>query len=171
MISEKMRTALNAQINAELWSAYLYLSMSLDAELQGRQGTANWMFIQWREEQDHARILEKYMMQHDAQIQLLPIAAVPIHWNDMEDMFTSALMHETEITAMIHELVNLARAEQDYASDRFLDWFVGEQTEEEASVRLVLDSLRFLAGNPYGLFAYDLSLLEREYCPSVASVD
>lgn len=77
MLSKQLHEAINAQINAELWSAYLYLAMSLDAENKGYKGVANWFYVQFQEEQDHARIFMNYLNSVDAKVTLLPIAEVP----------------------------------------------------------------------------------------------
>lgn len=165
MLSRKMTDALNEQINAEMWSAYLYLAMSIDAETKGYSGVSNWFYIQWLEELDHAAILQRYLVHMNADVQLLPIAAVPQHWDNINELFTDTLQHEQEVTAMIHSLMRLAIAEQDYATESRLRWFVDEQTEEEASARDILSSLRFTDGNPYGQFAFDQQLAERKYTP------
>ena len=80
MLSQKLQDAINEQINAELWSAYLYLAMSMDAEAKGHSGVANWFFIQFKEEQDHARIFMNYLNSRDVKVVLKPIAEVPESW-------------------------------------------------------------------------------------------
>ena len=87
MLSKKLHEAINAQINAELWSAYLYLAMSLDAETKGYKGVANWFYVQFQEEQDHARIFMNYLNSRDAKVTLLPIEAVPSTWDNVLEMF------------------------------------------------------------------------------------
>ena len=101
MISARLHTAINNQINAELWSAYLYLSMSLDAEAKGLKGVANWFYIQWLEEQDHARILMNYLNSRDAKVTLKPIEKVDTEWSSVLEMFTETLRHEQVVTSMI----------------------------------------------------------------------
>ena len=95
MLSTKLHDAVNEQINAELWSAYLYLSMSLDAEAKGLKGVANWFFIQYREEQDHARIFMNFLNSRDCKVELKPITEVPTSWNSALDMFKDTLAHES----------------------------------------------------------------------------
>ena len=133
MISKKMQNAINEQINAELWSAYLYLSMAMDAEAKALKGIANWFFVQWLEEQDHARIFQNYLNARGAKVNLLPIAEVPQEWNSPLEMFKDTLEHEEEVTEMIDNLVRLAMAENDFATLSRLKWFVDEQVEEEDS--------------------------------------
>ena len=94
MLSTKLHAAINDQINAELWSAYLYLSMSLDAEAKGLKGVANWFYVQWLEEQDHARILMNYLNSRDAKVTLKPIEAVQTEWGTILEMFNKTLEHE-----------------------------------------------------------------------------
>ena len=101
MISEKLHNAINEQINAELWSAYLYLSMSLDAEAKGHKGVANWFFIQFKEEQDHARIFMNYLNSQDVKVELKPIAEVPVKWESVLDTFKDTLNHEKKVTFTI----------------------------------------------------------------------
>ena len=131
MLSEKLHDALNEQINAELWSAYLYLSMSMDAEAKGLKGVANWFFVQFQEEQDHARILMNYINSRDAKVELKPIAEVRTEWTSPLDMFKDTLEHEKVVTSMINNLASIAAEDKDFASANMLVWFVDEQVEEE----------------------------------------
>jgi len=103
MLSKKLHEAMNAQINAELWSAYLYLSMSMDAEAKGLKGVANWFYVQFQEEQDHARIFMNYILSRDAEVKLLPIEEVRTAWTSPLEMFQDTLVHEKEVTAMIQQ--------------------------------------------------------------------
>ena len=109
---------MNAQINAELWSAYLYLSMSMDAEAKGLKGVANWFYVQFQEEQDHARIFMNYILSRDAEVKLLPIEEVRTAWTSPLEMFQDTLVHEKEVTAMINNLAAIAAEDKDYASSR-----------------------------------------------------
>ena len=163
MISKQLQNAFNTQINAELWSAYLYLSMSMAAERKGLSGIANWFYIQWLEEQDHARILQRFLIERDIPVILQPIAAVPTEWDSPEAMFNETLEHECKVTAMIDELMTMAHIEKDYASQNRLQWFVAEQVEEEDSARAIISSLKRLGGNGLGLYQLDGRLGEREY--------
>ena len=115
MLSKKLHEALNEQINAELWSAYLYLSMSVDAEAKGQKGIANWFYVQFREEQDHARILMNYILSRDAAVALKPIAEVRTSWASPLEMFRDTLEHEQIVTGMINNLAAIAREDKDFA--------------------------------------------------------
>ena len=163
MISKKMQNAINDQINAELWSAYLYLSMAMDAERKALKGISNWFFVQWLEEQDHARIFQNYMNDSGAQVRLMPIAAVKQDWDSALEMFIDTLEHEKEVTDMIHKLVKMAMDEGDFATLSRLQWFVDEQVEEEQSASdRVQDFKR--AGDDFGtIHDLDKDLAEREY--------
>ena len=131
MLSKKLHDAINAQINAELWSAYLYLAMSMDAEAKGHKGVANWFFIQFKEEQDHARIFMNYLNSVDAKVELLPIEAVPSSWDSILDMYRQTLEHEKKVTSLINNLAAIANDDRDFASINRLNWFIDEQVEEE----------------------------------------
>lgn len=163
MLSEKIEQALNKQINAEMWSAYLYLSMSAYCSSIGREGMANWFQVQFREEQDHARILFNYVLQRGGRVKLDAIAAVPTEWKSVLDVFESTLHHEEKVTAMINELVALSTEENDYATQSMLRWFIDEQVEEEENARQIIDNVRFLEGNSYGLYMFDKELGARTY--------
>lgn len=163
MISKNMQNAVNEQINAELWSAYLYLSMAMDAEAKALKGIANWFFVQWQEEQDHARIFQNYLNDRGARVQLRPIAEVQQEWKSPLEMFRDTLEHEKEVTEMIDSLVKLAVEEGDFATLSRLQWFVDEQVEEEDSAtQQVADFER--AGKDFGaVHALDAKLGERKY--------
>lgn len=163
MLSKKLHDALNAQINAELWSAYLYLSMSLDAENKGFKGVANWFYIQFREEQDHARIFMNYLLSRDAEVKLSPIAEVRTSWASPLDMFKDTLEHEKKVTAMIHNLAAIAAEDRDFASSNKLVWFIDEQIEEEENARGMIQSFEAVEGNKFGLYMLDKELATRVY--------
>lgn len=163
MISKEMHTAINDQINAELWSAYLYLSMSLAAEAKALKGISDWFFIQWLEEQDHARIFQKYLADQGLQAQLKPIDAVPTRWGSAVEMFRDTLKHEQEVTAMIKKLIAQALKEQDFATFERLQWFIAEQVEEERNASDVLSLLDFYEKGTFDIIFVDDKLGEREY--------
>ncbi|WP_295939503.1 ferritin [uncultured Alistipes sp.] len=163
MLSKKLLDALNAQINAELWSAYLYLSMSMDAENKGLKGFANWFFVQFQEEQDHARILMNYINSRDAKVSLQPIAEVRSQWASPLEMFRDTLEHEKVVTAMIGNLAAIAVEDKDYASSNMLRWFIDEQVEEEESARDMITASEAVDGNKFGLYMLDKELAARSY--------
>ena len=163
MLSKKLHDAINAQINAELWSAYLYLAMSMDAESKGLKGVANWFYVQFREEQDHARIFMNYLNSRDAKVELAPIAEVPAEWPSVLDMFRQTLEHEKKVTALINNLAAIAAEDRDYASSNKLVWFIDEQVEEEESAREMIDAVEAVEGNKYGMYMLDKELATRVY--------
>jgi len=163
MLSQQLHEALNAQINAEMWSAYLYLSMSVDAETKGLKGVANWFYVQFQEEQDHARILMNYILSRDAEVRLQPIAEVRTSWDSPLEMFRDTLEHEQKVTAMINNLAAIAAGDKDYASSNMLVWFIDEQVEEEESAREMIGACEAVEGNKFGLYMLDKELAARTY--------
>ena len=163
MITTRLHNAINAQINAELWSAYLYLSMSLDAEAKGYKGVANWFYIQFKEEQDHARIFMNYLNSRDAKVTLLPIAEVPSTWDNVLEMFKQTLEHEKKVTSLINNLAYIANEDKDFASINRLVWFIDEQVEEEESARDMITAVEAVEDNKYGMYMLDKELAARVY--------
>ena len=163
MLSKKLHEAINAQINAELWSAYLYLAMSMDAEAKGLKGVANWFYVQYLEEQDHARIFMNYLNSRDAKVTLLPIEAVPTAWDSVSAMFTQTLEHEKKVTSLINNLAAIANDDRDFASINRLVWFIDEQVEEEESAREMIAAVEAVEGNKYGMYMLDKELATRTY--------
>ena len=163
MISKRLHDAINAQINAELWSAYLYLAMSLDAENKGYKGVANWFYVQFQEEQAHARIFMNYLNSRDAKVTLLPIDPVPASWDSVLDMFRQTLEHEKKVTSLINNLAFIATDDRDFASINRLNWFIDEQVEEEESARDMIAAFEAVEGNKYGMYMLDKDLAARTY--------
>ena len=163
MISKKLHDAINAQINAELWSAYLYLAMSLDAETKGYKGVANWFHVQFQEEQDHARIFMNYLNSVDAKVTLLPIDEVPTTWDNVLAMFKQTLEHEKKVTSLINNLAAIANEDRDFASINRLVWFIDEQVEEEENARDMITAVEAVEDNKYGMYMLDKELAARTY--------
>ena len=163
MLSKNLQDAINAQVNAEFWSAYLYLSMSADAEAKGFKGVSNWFYVQFREEQDHARILMNYILARGGRVELAPIAAVKTSWGSQLEAFEETLVHERKVTALINDLYDLAIAEKDHATSSMLKWFIDEQVEEEESAASIIESLKQVEGNKLGLYMIDKELAARTY--------
>ncbi|MBQ5844495.1 MAG: ferritin [Alistipes sp.] len=163
MLSTKLHTAINDQINAELWSAYLYLSMSMDAEAKGYKGVANWFYVQWLEEQDHAHILMNYLNSRDAKVTLKPIEKVDTEWHSVLEMFQQTLKHEKVVTGLINNLAAIAAEDRDFASSNMLVWFVNEQVEEEESARDMIFAAESVEGDKYGMYQLDKELATRVY--------
>lgn len=163
MLTNKIQDALNAQINAELWSAYLYLSMAMHFQAEGRAGVANWFNIQFKEEQAHAQILMNYVNQRGGHVILAPIAAVPTSWDSILDAFKATLEHERKVTGLINDLFSLAEQEKDYATRDRLQWFVTEQVEEEDNCRTLIDKFSLVGDNGMGIYMLDNELAARTY--------
>ena len=163
MISEKVHKAINEQINAEMWSAYLYLSMSLDAENKGYKGVANWFYIQYKEELAHSRIFMNYLNSRDCKVELAPIAEVPTTWGSVLDMYVQTLEHEKKVTSLINNLAAIAHDDRDFASSNRLIWFINEQVEEEETARGMIDAFKAVEGNKYGMYMVDKELESRTY--------
>lgn len=166
MLSQQLHTAINDQINAELWSAYLYLSMSLDAENKGYKGVANWFFVQWQEEQDHARILMNYLNSRDMKVELKPIPEVPTQWDSVLEMFRETLRQEKIVTGRINKLAGIAAEDRDFASSNMLVWFIDEQIEEEESARDMIFAAESVESDKYGMYQLDKELATRTYTPA-----
>ena len=172
MLSSNLYKAINEQINAELWSAYLYLSMSMDCQAKGYNGIANWFYVQFQEEQAHARIFMNYLNSVDAKVELLPIAEVRTSWDSVLDMFKQTLEHEKKVTAMINNIAAIANADKDYAAINRINWFVDEQVEEEESAREMITTFEAVEGNKYGMYMIDKELAARTYtAPSPLAIE
>ena len=163
MLSSNLYKAINEQINAELWSAYLYLSMSMDCQAKGFNGIANWFYVQFQEEQAHARIFMNYLNSVDAKVELLPIAEVRTSWDSVLDMFRQTLEHEKKVTGMINNIAAIANADKDYAAINRINWFIDEQVEEEESAREMITTFEAVEGNKYGMYMIDKELAARTY--------
>ena len=163
MLSVKMQNALNAQVNAEMWSAYLSLSMSMAAADKGLKGMANWFAVQFKEEQDHAQIIINYILSRGGRVILAPIDAVDTEWDSPLAMFEQTLTHERKVTSMINDLYNLAVEERDHATSNMLNWFVDEQVEEEDSAKEIIDQLQLIECNKLGLYMIDKEMATRTY--------
>lgn len=163
MLQKKIEEALNAQVNAEMWSAYLYLSMSLYFEHEGRNGFANWFKIQFQEEQAHALALMDYLNARDAKVELKPISEVPTTWNSAIEVFEETLEHEKKVTAMINNLYAMAEEANDFATRQKLNTFVAEQVEEEETVRQIIDDLNLVGNDGTGLLQIDRELGSRTF--------
>lgn len=163
MIAKRLEEAINAQINAEMWSAYLYLSMSAYCQDAGFPGIANWFAIQFKEEQDHAMILLNYLQSRGGRVLLAPIAEVPTEWASPLAAFENTLEHEGKVTSLINNLMALAVEEKDFALQSRLNWFVDEQVEEEENATDLVHKLRLIGDNGYGLYQIDQELAARVY--------
>ncbi|KAB1443728.1 ferritin [Pseudodesulfovibrio senegalensis] len=164
MLSEKMQNAINDQVNFEIFSAHIYLSMVAYFEEQGLSGFAKWMRAQYQEEIFHAMKMFDYVLEAGGSAKLGTIDAPPLQWESPLAAFENALEHEQIVTGRINALMELAQEEKDHATQIFLQWFVSEQVEEEASVGEVVGKLR-LAGDGGALFMLDRDLSARVFTP------
>ena len=160
-LSKKMSGALNDQINMELASAYTYLSMSAYCDEASLKGAASWLRVQWEEELAHAMKLIDYIAERGGGITLKAIAQPPSQFDSLLDVFEQVLAHEQKVTAAIHKIYDLAVAENDYASQAFLQWYVNEQVEEESSAAEVISMLRLAGDTGPALLMVDRRLAER----------
>ena len=163
MLNKKVEEAINAQINAEMWSAYLYLSMAAYCHAAGQPGMASWYEVQFKEEQDHAQIFFNYVNSRGGRVVLQPIEAVPAEWQSPLDTFESTLEHEQKVTALINNIYAVATQENDFATQSMLKWFIDEQVEEEETARNIIDNLKMIKDNGYGLYMLDKELGARVY--------
>lgn len=164
MISEKIQKAINRQLNRELYSAYLYLSMSAYFESINLKGFANWMRIQAQEEVMHAMKFYNYLFERGGRAIMQDIEAPPAEWESPLAVFEHVYEHEQVVTGLINDLVNLSVSEKDHATYNFLQWYVAEQVEEESSADEVVQKLK-LVGDDSGLFMLDQELGQRVFTP------
>ena len=162
MLSQNMQAALNKQINEEIFSAYVYLAMAAESENIGLPGFSHWFKMQYQEELGHADRFFTYILDRNGKVELDAIAKPTIEGETPLSLFEKALAHEQHISQCIFKLKDLARQESDHATDVFLEWFVREQIEEEASTQSVIDQLRLVEGNPNGLYLIDRDLSGRQ---------
>lgn len=161
MLKEPVENALNDQINAELYSEHVYLSMAAYYEDEGLPGFASWMRAQAAEERAHAMRIYDFVVERDGRVRLGSIDAPPTEWSSPADAFQTAYEHEVEISRKIDDLVALAREENDNATENMLQWFVAEQVEEEATAQGILDKLRHVGDDGPGLLMVDQELGQR----------
>lgn len=166
-MDEKMVEALNSQLNAELYSSYLYLSMGTYFESEDMSGFANWMRVQAQEELAHAMKIYDYIIQRGDRVILTKIESPPTEWESPVAVFEHVYSHEQNVTALINQLVNLAISLQDHATNNFLQWFVAEQVEEEESSSGVLKKVNMAKGSLSALLMVDSELGQRVYNPPV----
>ncbi len=161
MISKKTAKAINAQINREFYSAYLYLAMANDAMDKGFKGAANWFTLQYKEEEGHALKFAGYLQEQGVKVELAAIEKPKGEWKDLLEMFQDALAHEKKVTAWISDIMTLAVEEKDYATQNMLKWFIDEQVEEEAAATDVIWMLEMSADSKGALFMADRQLGKR----------
>lgn len=169
MISKKMEEAINEQINAEMYSSYLYLAMSAHFETMDLPGFANWMRVQAQEELFHAMKFFDFVNERGGKVTLKDIKATNKEWDSPLEVMEEVYAHEQKVTALINDLVDLAVAEKDHASNNFLQWYVAEQVEEEATADGIVKKLKLVSDTGNGLFMVDQELGNRVYTPPASS--
>jgi ferritin len=162
MISKTMETALSRQVNSELYSAYLYLAMSSYFETVSMKGFAKWMRLQSQEERMHAMKIYDYVVARGGKVTLQDIEAPKNKWASAGKVFEDTYAHEQKVTAMINNLVDLAKKENDHATFEMLQWFVKEQVEEELHASDILNQITIVGDVPGHLFYLDHQLGKRE---------
>lgn len=165
MISEKMVEALNEQINAELYSAYLYLAMAADFQSKNLEGFANWMKVQTQEEMVHAMKFFDFIIERGGKVELEAIQKPSVNWPSPLSAFEAAYKHEQLVTDRINKLVELAQSAKDHATESFLKWFVDEQVEEEASADRIVQKLKLVKESSGGMLMIDHELAKRAFNP------
>ena len=161
--NKKVEEILNKQVNAEFWSAFMYLSMSAWFENQGLKGMANWMKVQYLEETSHAMKIYDFIISRGGKAQLAAIDAVPTEWKGITEIFEETYKHECKVTEMIHNCYNVASAEKDHATTNMLQWFIDEQVEEEQNVLEILDQLKLIGDKGQGIFMLNKELAGRVF--------
>ena len=162
ILSKKLENAINKQVNAELWSAYLYLSMSAYFESINLGGFASWMKIQAQEEVEHAMRFYHHVIERRGRVLVSAINAVPTSWKSPQHAFEEAFKHEQKVTAMIENIATIAAVEKDYAATSMLRWFHDEQVEEELQTDTIVQKLKMIQKSTGGLFMLDRELGKRK---------
>jgi ferritin len=163
MMNKKVKKALNNQVNAELFAAYLYLSMCAWFEARSLTGFASWMRVQVQEEMFHAMKIFDYINERKSDVVLESLAKPESGWDSPMAVIECAVKHEEKVTGMINDLVNVALEERDHAANQFLQWYVAEQVEEEANFGAVHDRLKMVGNDSSGLFTLDLEMAKRVF--------
>lgn len=163
MLNKNIAALLNEQVNAELYSAYLYLSFADYYEEDGLDGFASWFVVQAREELSHAMLIRKYLHNNGEKVTLSAIKKSDLRLQDRKDALAMALKHECYVTELIHKIYSAAIEEKDYRTMQFLDWFIAEQGEEEKSAEDLIRKYQLFGTDAKGLYALNQELRQREY--------
>ncbi|MFZ9032690.1 MAG: ferritin [Anaerohalosphaeraceae bacterium] len=169
MIAKKIEDAFNAQINAEIYSSYLYLAMSAALEKMNLPGFASWMRVQAQEEMTHAMKFYDHIIERDGTVALTAIDGPPMKWKDVKAVIAETLEHEQKVTGLINDLMDLSMTENDHAGRMFLQWFVTEQVEEEATAMEILGKLEIAGDSAGGLYLLDKEMAGRVFTPPAAA--
>ncbi len=170
MMKQKIQDAFNEQLNAEFFSSYLYASMAAYFELHNLKGMAHWMRMQLIEENMHAMKFFDFILEHGGKVALTKIEAPKTEWSSPLEVFEDTCEHESKVTELINNLVDISLDKRDHAAVTFLQWFVTEQVEEESSVQEIKDKLAMVKDNPVALFMLDQDLAKRAAPAASATV-
>jgi len=161
LLSKKFEDAVNGQIQAELYSAYMYLAMSAYFESINLTGFAHWMRVQTQEEMEHAMKFYRYLHERGGRVVLQAIQQPPVDYESALDAMEKTYAHEQYVSSLIYKLYELALAEKDHASAIFLQWYIDEQVEEEDNARTIVEQLKMIGGSANGLIMLDRHLASR----------
>jgi len=163
MLNDKLNQSLSDQVNAEYYSAYMYLAMSAAMGKMGLKGAANWLFVQAQEEMAHGTHMYQYILERGAAPIFAAIEKPPTDFDSLEKVFAAVYAHEQKVTKRINAIATLAMQESDHACYQFIMWYVNEQVEEEANASGILDKLRFIGDNKGLLLTLDNELAARVF--------
>lgn len=170
-INANVQEVLNKQINAEFWSAYMYLSMSIWFEGKGLKGFANWMRVQYQEETTHALKFVDFINERQGIVKLEPIQQVPSEWSSILNVMEVVYEHELKVTELIYNCQETAENEKDRATASMLQWYVNEQIEEEANVDNIINQLKLIGDNGQAIYLLDKELSTRVFVDQTATIN
>lgn len=170
-INANVQEVLNKQINAEFWSAYMYLSMSIWFEGKGLKGFANWMRVQYQEETTHALKFVDFINERQGIVKLEPIQQVPSEWSSILNVMEVVYEHELKVTELIYNCQETAENEKDRATANMLQWYVNEQIEEEANVDNIINQLKLIGDNGQAIYLLDKELSTRVFVDQTATLN
>ena len=171
MLNPKVEEAINEQINAELYSAFLYLSMSAYFQRQNLPGFAKWTYVQYLEETTHALKFFNYVNERGGSVKLAAIKEPPTEWRNPVEVFDAIYKHEQLVTSLIYRIVDIAIQERDHASNNMLQWYVAEQVEEEANASLILEQLKRIGDAQESLYVLDTELGMRVFNDATGTIN
>ncbi|MCP4603036.1 MAG: ferritin [Proteobacteria bacterium] len=163
MLNKKVEETINSQINAEIYSSYLYYSMAAYFETLSLKGFSHWMRVQALEELTHVQKFATFVGDRGGRVTMQPVDGPPTEWESPLALFEAVYEHEVKVTGLINKMMDLALAESDHATVNFLQWFVSEQVEEEASVGEVVQKLKLVDKTEGGLFLLDQEMDKRTF--------
>ena len=169
MLKATITKALSNQVNAEFYSAYLYLMMSAHCDRLGFKGFANWLYIQAHEESAHAKHIYQHILERGEAVQFSAIALPEGSWNNLISIFEHVLRHEQHVTELINSIATLAMKENDHATYNFIQWYINEQVEEESGADEILQKLKFIGDNTGMLYNMDTEMAARVFVDPFAA--